>query len=208
MSEGALTYFTNKNKPTGAPEFCLDGCPEEKDCPYFAPKQYLSQINVVGWPTAIISTDTSFAKRYEVLTKGPYGRCVFQCDNDVLDHQSAIFTMQDGSTATFNLIALSSENTRILRIYGTKGDIQGHLDNNEIIVSNFNTKEQQKIEFDTVSSLISSHGGGDYRMVQDFADAVNGKTGNVKTSGELSLQSHLMAFAAEKSRKTGQRVML
>lgn len=208
MSEGALTYFTEKNKPEGAPAFCLDGCPEEKSCPYFAPKQYLSQINAVGWPTTTVSNDTSFAARYEALRKGQYGRCVFQCDNDVLDHQSAIFTMEDGSTATFNLVGLSSENTRILRIYGTKGDIQGHLDKNEIVLSHFNTKERKTISFDTVASLISSHGGGDYRLVQDFIDAVNEEVSNLKSSGELSLQSHLMAFAAEKSRKTAQRVLL
>lgn len=208
VSEGALTYFTEKNKPQGAPAYCLDGCPHEKNCPYFAPKQYLSQINAVGWPTTIISTDTSFAARYKALEKGPYGRCVFQCDNDVLDHQSAIFTMEDGTTATFNLTGLSSENTRILRIYGTKGDLRGHLDKNEIIVSNFNTKESKTVEFDTVASIISSHGGGDYRLVKDFVDAVSGKGNHLKTSGELSLQSHLMAFAAEKSRKTGQRITL
>lgn len=208
VSEGGLTHFTQKNKPEGAPEYCLDGCPEEKSCPYFAPKLYLTEMNKVSWPTSIISTDTSFEARYNALKKGQYGRCVYQCDNDVMDHQSAIFTMEDGSTATFNLISLSSENTRILRIYGTKGDIQGHLDRNEIMVSNFNTKKTEVVEYNTVTSLVSGHGGGDARLVKDFIEAVSGKTSSLKTSGELSLQSHLMAFAAEKARKSGQRVMI
>jgi len=208
ISDGGLSHFTHKNKPEGAPEYCLDGCPEEKNCPYFAPKLYLAQMNNVTWPASIISTDTSFEARYNTLKKGQYGRCVYRCDNDMMDHQSAIFTMEDGSTATFNLISLSSENTRILRIYGTKGDIQGHLDRNEIKVSYFNTKKTEVVEYETVDSLVSGHGGGDARLVKDFIEAVSGNASSMKTSGELSLQSHLMAFAAEKSRKTGMRVML
>lgn len=208
VSEGGLTHFTEKNKPEGAPKYCLDGCPEEKSCPYFAPKLYLAEMNKVFWPTSSISTDTSFEARYNVLKKGQYGRCVYQCDNDMMDHQSAIFTMDDGSTATFNLISLSSENTRILRIYGTKGDLQGHLDRNEIKVSNFNTKKTEVVEYNTVSSLVSGHGGGDARLVKDFIEAVNGNVSSQKTSGELSLQSHLMAFATEKARKSGQKVMI
>ena len=123
MSDGGLTHFVHANKPEGAPTHCLDGCPHEKSCPYFAPKLYLTQITDVSWPTTAVTTDTSFAGRYAALQTGQYGRCVYQCDNDVADHQSAVFTMEDGSTASFNLIALSSETTRILRIYGTKGDI-------------------------------------------------------------------------------------
>ena len=155
-----------------------------------------------------MTTDTSFAGRYAALQTGQYGRCVYQCDNDVADHQSAVFTMEDGSTASFNLIALSSETTRILRIYGTKGDIQGHLDRNQILLSDFNSKKIIDVKYDTVSSLVSGHGGGDARLVEDFIDAVKGDTRSMKTSGRLSLQSHRMAFAAEKSRKTGQRISL
>lgn len=208
MSDGGLTHFVHANKPEGAPTHCLDGCPHEKSCPYFAPKLYLTQITDVSWPTTAVTTDTSFAGRYAALQTGQYGRCVYQCDNDVADHQSAVFTMEDGSTASFNLIALSSETTRILRIYGTKGDIQGHLDRNQILLSDFNSKKIIDVKYDTVSSLVSGHGGGDARLVEDFIDAVKGDTRSMKTSGRLSLQSHRMAFAAEKSRKTGQRISL
>ena len=208
MSDGGLTHFVHANKPEGPPTHCLDGCPHEKSCPYFAPKLYLTQITDVSWPTTAVTTDTSFAGRYAALQTGQYGRCVYQCDNDVADHQSAVFTMEDGSTASFNLIALSSETTRILRIYGTKGDIQGHLDRNQILLSDFNSKKIIDVKYDTVSSLVSGHGGGDARLVEDFIDAVKGDTRSMKTSGRLSLQSHRMAFAAEKSRKTGQRISL
>lgn len=93
MSDGGLTHFVHANKPEGAPTHCLDGCPHEKSCPYFAPKLYLTQITDVSWPTTAVTTDTSFAGRYAALQTGQYGRCVYQCDNDVADHQSAVFTM-------------------------------------------------------------------------------------------------------------------
>ena len=207
VSEGNLKYYKEANAPEGAPEFCLDGCPHENTCPYFAPRQYLSQISVVGWPTNTISTDTSFPARYEALRKGQFGRCVFRCDNDVCDHQSAIFNMEDGLIATFNMTGFSSENTRTLRFFGTKGDIRGHLDKGEIEVFDFLTKEKEQISIDA-KSIVSSHGGGDYRLVSDFLDAVSGKDSNLKTLARLSLQSHLMAFAAEKSRKAGKKIYL
>ena len=76
VSKGNLMYFTKENTPEGAPEYCLDNCPHEKTCQYFAPALYLKQITNVTWPSDVISIDTSFASRYEALKKGPYGRCV------------------------------------------------------------------------------------------------------------------------------------
>lgn len=207
VSEGNLKYFKEENAPEGAPDFCLDGCPHETNCPYFAPRQYMNQISVVGWPTNTISADTSFAARYEALRKGQFGRCVFRCDNDVCDHQSAIFNMEDGLIASFNMTGFSSENTRTLRFFGTKGDIRGHLDKGKIEIFDFLRKEKKKIQIDS-ETIVSSHGGGDYRLIKDFLDAVNGKGGSLKTLARLSLQSHLMAFAAEESRKEGKRIYL
>lgn len=206
-SEGNLKYYRKENAPEGAPDYCLDGCPHETTCPYFAPRLYLKQISLVGWPTQSISPDTSFAARYEALKKGQYGRCVFHCDNDVCDHQSAIFNMEDGLTATFQMTGFSSENTRTLRFYGTKGDIRGHLERGELEVFDFLTKEKEviQIQYETIQS---GHGGGDSRLLYDFLDGVDKKGGNLKTLARLSLQSHLMAFAAEKSRKEGKRIYL
>ncbi|NMA82523.1 MAG: Gfo/Idh/MocA family oxidoreductase [Epulopiscium sp.] len=209
MSEGSLKHFREENAPEGAPEFCLDGCPHEKTCPYFAPRLYLKQITQVGWPTQSISADTSYAARYEALKKGQYGRCAYRCDNDVNDHQSTIFTMEGDTIVSFNMTGLSSENTRTLRIFGTKGNIRGHLEQGEIEIHDFLTGEKEEIKVD-YTTIVSSHGGGDSRLVEAFVDAVrNGSNGaDLKTSARLSLQSHLMAFAAEKSRKEGKRIYL
>ena len=205
MSEGSLHHFTRENAPQGAPERCLEGCPHEQTCPYFAPRLYLKPISYVGWPANVISTDTAYAARYQALETGPYGRCVYHSDNDVCDRQSALFVLEDGVLATFVMTGFSSENTRTLRIYGTKGDIQGHLDRGEILVSKFLDNQQESHQIDT-DTLISGHGGGDTRLLADFAMALRGNAAGVRTSARTSLESHLMAFAAEESRKTGQRV--
>lgn len=207
VSEGNLKYYREENAPEGAPAYCLDGCPHETTCPYFAPRLYLNQISMVGWPTESISADTSFAARYKALKNGQYGRCAFRCDNDVCDHQSAIFNMEDGLTVSFNMTGLSSENTRTLRFFGTKGDIRGHLDHGELEVYDFLSKEKKLISIQS-ETIVSGHGGGDARLLSDFIDAVSGNGGKMKTLARLSLQSHLMAFAAERSRKEGKRIYL
>lgn len=207
MSEGELHHFRKKNAPKGAPGHCLDGCPHETSCPYFAPRLYMKAVSYVGWPVNVISVDTSYDARYQALKTGPYGRCVFQCDNDVCDRQSALFKMEDGIVATFTMTGFASENTRTLRIFGTQGDIRGHLDKGLIEVNTF-LDNQQRQEAINVETLISSHGGGDTRLLGDFAAALRGGGKEVKTSAHISLQSHLMAFAAERSRKEGIRVAI
>ena len=207
VSEGSLMHYRKENAPEGAPDFCLDGCPHEKSCPHFAPALYLKDMQKVSWVAAKVSPDDSIKGRYEALQKGPFGRCAYKCDNDVTDHQSAIFQMEGGMTATFNMIGFSSENTRTLRVFGTKGDIRGHLEKGELEITDFLTMQKEIIKLD-YTSIVSGHGGGDSRLMKDFIEAVKGNNASVKSSADLSLQSHLMAFAAEKSRKEGRRILL
>ena len=207
MSEGELGYFRAENAPADAPMRCLDGCPHETACPYFAPRLYMKSISHVGWPSTVISTDTSYDARYQALKTGRYGRCVYRCDNDVNDRQSALFVMEDGVLASFNMTGFSSENTRTLRIFGTKGDVRAHMDDGEIVLSKFLDDQQQTFRIDA-QTLVSAHGGGDTRLLGSFAAALRGDTQDMRTCAATSLQSHLMAFAAEESRKTGRRVYI
>ena len=144
-SIGNLMHFKSSRSPLGAPKFCLDGCPSEKSCPHFAPALYLQQMQDVTWPTSMVSTDHSLSGRYEALKTGSYGRCVYHCDNNVPDHQSAIFEFDCGATASFNMIGFSSEGARTLRVYGTLGDIRGHLEKGELEINNFLKNDQEFI---------------------------------------------------------------
>ncbi len=84
-SYGDLYHFKAANAPEGAPLRCLDGCPVEQECPYAAQKIYLGKN--IDWPVNVISTDLSMEGRIRALQTGPWGRCVYHCDNDVVDHQ-------------------------------------------------------------------------------------------------------------------------
>lgn len=208
MSEGGLSRFRAENAPEGAPLRCLDGCPAERECPYFAPRLYLKQINQVSWPTSVLSADDSWPARLQALREGPYGRCVYHCDNDVHDHQSAIFTFEGGVTAAFNMVAFSSENTRILRVFGSRGDIFGHTERAEIRFFDFVRETSEVVPLDTAEAKASGHGGGDALLVDDFLRLVKGETQQVRTSARQSLQSHRMAFAADRSAAEGKRIVL
>ncbi len=195
-SFGTLTHFRKENMPSGAAERCLD-CKVEKDCPYSALKIYLN--DKTGWPQNVISTDLSREGRLKALREGPYGRCVYACDNDVVDHQVVSMMFEDGITVNFTMQAFTSEIDRRIRVFGTRGEIQGHFGKNEIKVVLFG-KEIENIKSEYVNDNFG-HGGGDYYLLDDFVQMLSDPNyRDVSTSAADSLESHLMAWAAEESR--------
>ena len=199
-SFGALTHFKEENAPEGAPEKCLQGCPSEKDCPYYAPKLYLTEKTT--WPTSVISSDLSIEGRLKALQTGPYGRCVYRCDNDVVDHQVVNMEFENGVTAAFTMCAFTNEMSRTIKLMGTKGEIRGHMEKNQIEVIEFGKSKKLTIDLN-IGVDIHGHGGGDEKLMSDFISLVRAENNNGLTSAKNSVQSHLMAFAAEKSRVDG-----
>lgn len=199
-SFGSLGHFKKENAPTGAPERCLDGCPARNECPYYAPKIYIDWKN--DWQADVIrkvvSIDTSNEALLKALKEGPYGRCVYHCDNDVVDHQVVNMEFDNGVTAVFTMCAFTYEGGRSLQLMGTKGQIECFMEKNEIRVTNFLTGNKEIIYLKVGSD---GHGGGDIRIMRDFVDLVR-QEGNKQgiTEAGKSVQSHIIAFAAEKSR--------
>jgi len=195
-SFGGLTHFKSENAPKGAPKRCLDGCPASKECPYYAPKIYLTPD--VDWPTAVISNDMSIEGRTKALMEGPYGRCVYHCDNDVVDHQVVNMEFEKGITVAFTMCAFTKDCTRTIKLMGTKGEINGAMEKDEIIIKNFSTGTETVIH---LSTDVSGHSGGDYGIMGDFVKLV-GADGAMegRTNASTSVQSHLLTFAAEKAR--------
>ncbi|EPR14052.1 Gfo/Idh/MocA family protein [Ruminiclostridium papyrosolvens] len=204
-SFGALTHFKEENAPEGSPERCLEGCPFEKECPYYAPKIYLTE--KTDWPTSVISTDLSVEGRLKALEDGPYGRCVYHCDNDVVDHQVVNMEFENGTTAVFTMCAFSNEMGRTIKLMGTKGEIRGHMEKNQIEVIEFGTSKKVTIDLN-IGVDIHGHGGGDERLMSDFINLIREDNNNGLTSAKNSVQSHLMSFAAEKSRIEGTVINL
>ncbi|MCU6712883.1 Gfo/Idh/MocA family oxidoreductase [Paenibacillus sp. J5C_2022] len=203
-SFGSLMHFNEQNAPEGAPLRCLDGCPAEASCQYYAPRYYLGEGR--GWARKF-TLDNSREGIIEALRSNDYGRCVYRSDNNVVDHQVVNMEFESGATAMFSMCGFTRDNTRIMQIMGTKGEIRGNMANNEFSIYDFVTKEEMVIR---VNAPAEGHGGGDQEIVRSFLQEVrnyNGQEG--LSSAAASVRSHLMAFAAEKSRlKQGQPIEL
>lgn len=197
QSFGSLRHFTAENAPEGAAKRCLDGCPHLETCPYSALKLYLD-MERTGWPVDVITTDLSLEGRRKALEEGPYGRCVYYCDNDVVDRQVVNLEFENGSVATFTMTGLSADFSRQLKIFGTEGQIQADMGTKEIVLHRFG-EDPETIPVD-MGTEASGHGGGDYGIMADFLRILR-EGGESRTSAEVSLQSHLICFAAERSRK-------
>lgn len=198
-SFGSLTHFRPENAPPGSTARCTDGCPVEPNCPYSALKQYLGPHT--GWPTSVISVDTSLEARLEALKTGPYGRCVFRCDNDVVDHQVTNLEFEGGLTVSFTMHGHSHDNVRTLRYSGTRATLRGHEGAYEITIHDYLTG---RVDHINPGHSVGGHGGGDTGLLNAFVQAMRDPAGAAAlTSGRNSLESHLLAFAAEKARREG-----
>jgi predicted dehydrogenase len=194
-SFGDLMYFKKENAPENSPKRCLDGCSHRDECPFNAQKLYLT--SNIDWPTCTISEDLSIEGRIKALENGLYGRCVFHCDNNVVDHQVVNMEFENGVTAAFTMCAFTNEISRTLKLMGTKGEIRGHFEKNEIEVIYFNNNVRDIIK---IPPSIFGHGGGDDALMREFVKNVMEPSKEIETSASMSLQSHLIAFAAEESR--------
>ena len=148
-----------------------------------------------GWPVDVISTDLSEGGRRRALEEGPYGRCVYHCDNDVVDRQVVNLEFEGGAVATFTMTAFSADFSRQLKIFGTQGQITADMGTRQIVLHRFG-EEKQMVSVDTAAS---GHGGGDFGILRDFLRVLR-EGGESRTSAHVSLQSHLICFAAERSR--------
>jgi predicted dehydrogenase len=175
---------------------CTDGCPVADDCPWYAPRLYLH--DYTGWPVSVISEDTSLEARQRALETGPYGRCVYHCDNDVVDHQTVNMQFESGVTGVLFMHGHSYEEGRTMRYDGTRATLRGKFAGliNSIEIHDHLTGRVEKM--DLAQSAVG-HGGGDAGIMAAFVKALRNPDTALTTARE-SLESHLMAFAAEQSR--------
>ncbi len=200
-SFGGLKYFHAGNAPEGSTLRCTDGCAVEHSCPYSAIKWYYN--TKPGWPQNVVTVEPTLEARKKALEEGPYGRCVFHCDNDVVDHQVVNMEFEGGVTVAFTMAAFTNEDHRSFKILGTKGEIRGHSERNDLTVELFAGNKE------VIAHPLEEggHGGGDYGVMREFLRMVHaGEISNARTSPAISAQSHLLAFAAEKSRLSGETV--
>jgi len=206
-SFGELTYFKSENAPIGSAKRCVD-CSVEAECPYSAIKLYLN-MDRKGWPTSVITNDMSYEGRLQAIKDGPYGRCVFHCDNNVPDHQVTNLYFDGGVTVSFTLSAFSqSIGDRKTIINGTMGELMGDM--HSLVYTSFKTGKTEQIEFNSGDVTAGGgHGGGDYGLMDNFLEAVAKKDQSlIVTSPIDSLDSHIMAFRTEESRLQNKTISI
>jgi predicted dehydrogenase len=202
-SFGSLIHFQKSEKPAKAKNAlrCLD-CDYEPECPYSAKKIYISRVKEgnLGWPVNVLTPDPSEDSILEALKHGPYGRCVYECDNTVVDHQVVNMWFKGGKSAVFTMTAFTKADHRKTRLFGTRGEIYG--DGNTIEIFDFLTDQTRKIDTNAAdSSVLGGHGGGDYGLMDHFVSAVSQNNPDLILSGpDESLETHRMVFASEQSR--------
>lgn len=208
-SFGTLKHFRREEKPEGAGDRCLD-CDYEPKCPFSAKKIYLGRLQRghTGWPVDVLTPEPTVESVTEALRSGPYGRCVYECDNDVVDNQVVNMLFEGGKTATFTMTAFTELAHRKTRIFGTRGELYG--DGSKIRHFDFLSDKTEVIDTGTSdASILGGHGGGDYRLMESFVSAVaNNDPKRILSGPEESLETHLMVFAAERARRENRVVNL
>lgn len=207
-SFGSLFHFRPENAPAGSALRCLDGCAAKEKCPYDAEKIYLTNEGTgvckgqTGWPVDVLSEHPTRETILEAIRTGPYGRCVYRCDNDVVDNQVVNLQMESGAALTLTMSAFTSVGGRSIRILGTMGDLRAELKDEAIRVCEFG-KQPEMVPLDGLGAK-DGHAGGDRGLIETFLDYLDGKdVGDSVTTLEASVESHLAALAAEQSRLQG-----
>jgi predicted dehydrogenase len=213
-SFGSNFQFTPAKRPAGAGTRCLADCPIEKDCLYSAKKHYIDHPDrwaFYVWDSLEHIEKPTIEQKIESLKKdNPYGRCVWNCDNNVVDHQSVIVDFADGSTGTLNMIGGASRGGRDIHIIGTIGEITGDMEEAKFTIRTIDPRPGHEyteevvdlnVKGDTVGAF-SGHGGGDERLVEDFVCVMQGGKPSIScTVLEDSINGHLAVFRADAARE-------
>jgi predicted dehydrogenase len=204
-SFGGLHHFRPERRPLGASDRCLT-CQLEPDCPYSAPRLYLGELERGnrGWPVDVVALNPSPQTIAEALDRGPYGRCVYACDNDVPDHQVVSLEFAGARWATFTMSAFTPQTHRKTTVFGTHGCIID--DGQQLEVTDFRTAQTRPV---VVPGAEERHGGGDEALIRSFLSAVLQDDRTLLSSGPReALESYLMVFAAERARRERRVVEL
>ncbi|HUT19486.1 MAG TPA: Gfo/Idh/MocA family oxidoreductase [Anaerolineae bacterium] len=211
-SFGSNYQFRPERAPKGAGTRCLVDCSIEAECLYSARKHYIDhphRWSFYVWESLEgIENPTIERKVHSLKTDNPYGRCVWKCDMDVVDHQSLAIEFADGATATHNMVGGSSRPSRAIHLLGTAGEIQGVFEDQRFVVRHIDPRPGHEYSEEVIDLSIGGdmhgafggHGGGDMRLVADWIRVMRGKEPSISTTGlEDSIAGHLIGFCADRA---------
>ena len=195
-SFGSLRWFKEKNAPEGSADRCID-CWVERTCPFSAIDLYRVRRD---W---IANFDVPQGKTIDEVIEdqlryGLYGRCVYRCDNDVVDHQIVSMEMESEVTVNFSMDIFTMKDNRETHISLTEGEIDG--DETILRVRKFRGATEKVYDFSDIAHT-PFHAGADLAIMADFIDAIQTGRRSLVTSIDRSVESHRICFEAERSRK-------
>ena len=218
-SFGGKFQFKPENAPAGAGTICMKDCPLVDTCVYSTKRLYIDHPD--RWAFYVwdalegIKNPTIEDKINLMKSDSPYARCIYKCDNDVVDHQSVMVEFESGATGTHNMVGGSSEPRRDIHIIGTKGEIFGNFEDSKFTVLKINpspdahNEECDVEEYDLrvtgdMVGAYGGHGGGDERLAADFVKFIRGEEHSLAcTSIFDSVAGHLSVYLADQSRENG-----
>jgi predicted dehydrogenase len=192
---GDLKWFKKENAPAGSTERCIDGCKIEAECPYSAKRIYYDKRTWLHHFDLPEEKNKQGEAIMEYLKNSNYGKCVYRMNNDQPDHYITNILFENNITAAFSMEAFTAYEGRRTRVMGSMGDIVGDM--TTFTHTDFRTGKVTEWKQDS-----DSHGGGDWRLAADWVQAVASHNPALLTSTiDASIESHVMGFAAERSRK-------
>lgn len=218
-SFGSKFQFKPENAPENAGTICMKDCPLVDECVYSTKRLYIDHPD--RWSFYVwdalegIENPTIEDKIALMKTDNPYARCIYKCDNNIVDHQSVLVNFASGATGTHNMVGGSAEPRRNIHIIGTKGEIFGNFEESKFTVLKINPSpdahneecDVEEVDLRVTGDMVGAyggHGGGDERLAEDFVKFIRGEQPSLAcTSIFDSVAGHLCVYLADKSRENG-----
>lgn len=218
-SFGGKFQFKPENAPKEAGTICMKDCPLVDTCVYSTKRLYIDHPDrwaFYVWDALEGKKNISIEDKIALMkSDSPYARCIYKCDNNVVDHQSVLINFESGATGTHNMVGGSAEPRREIHIIGTKGEIFGNFEESKFTVLKINPSpdahneecDVEEVDLRVTGDMVGAyggHGGGDERLAADFVKFIRGERPSLAcTSIFDSVAGHLSVYLADKSRENG-----
>lgn len=218
-SFGGKFQFKPENAPKEAGTICMKDCPLVDTCVYSTKRLYIDHPDrwaFYVWDALEGKMNISIEDKIALMkSDSPYARCIYKCDNNVVDHQSVLINFESGATGTHNMVGGSAEPRREIHIIGTKGEIFGNFEESKFTVLKIDPSpdahneecDVEEVDLRVTGDMVGAyggHGGGDERLAADFVKFIRGEKPSLAcTSIFDSVAGHLSVYLADKSRENG-----
>lgn len=218
-SFGGKFQFKPENAPKEAGTICMKDCPLVDTCVYSTKRLYIDHPDrwaFYVWDALEGKKNVTIEDKIALMkSDSPYARCIYKCDNNVVDHQSVLINFESGATGTHNMVGGSAEPRREIHIIGTKGEIFGNFEESKFTVLKIDPSpdahneecDVEEVDLRVTGDMVGAyggHGGGDERLAADFVKFIRGEKPSLAcTSIFDSVAGHLSVYLADKSRENG-----